>query len=196
MQLRGLRDAIRHARTANTASRNRAGNQHHTAFRISIESRNCSCGERFHAEHVRFPAAVPFLVRESVEVVEVREARPACVGDDDVEPAESLRGGLHERGDGGSGAGVGFDGGCFHAVGGFEFGGEVLRGGGVVGVVDGDIGALCGEGTGDVGAEASVGGEGRVRFIGFRFGGGNGFLLWLWLLILCGCCFFSGTIDL
>ena len=41
----------------------------------------------------------------------------------------------------------------------FEFGGEVLRGGGVVGVVDGDVAALGGEGAGDFGAETS-GGEG------------------------------------
>ncbi len=40
-------------------------------------------------------------------------------------------------------------------MGGFEFGGEVLRGGGVVGVVDGDVAAFCGEGAGDFGAETS-----------------------------------------
>lgn len=54
---------------------------------------------------------------------------------------------------------VGFEDGCFYAVGGFEFGGEGLRGGGVVGVVDGDVAAFCGEGAGDFGAETS-GGEG------------------------------------
>ena len=40
-------------------------------------------------------------------------------------------------------------------MGGFEFGGEVLRGRGVVGVVDGDVAALGGEGAGDFGAETS-----------------------------------------
>ena len=40
---------------------------------------------------------------------------------------------------------------------GFELRGEGLRGGGVVGVVDGDVAAFCGEGAGDFGAEASGG---------------------------------------
>lgn len=41
-------------------------------------------------------------------------------------------------------------------MGGFEFFGERLGGGSVVGVVDGDVAALCCEGAGDFGAEASV----------------------------------------
>jgi hypothetical protein len=45
---------------------------------------------------------------------------------------------------------------------GFELRGEGLRGGGVVGVVDGDVAALGGEGAGDFGAETSEG-DGKYR---------------------------------
>jgi hypothetical protein len=41
-------------------------------------------------------------------------------------------------------------------VGGFEFLREFGGGGGVVGVIDGDVAALGGERAGDFGAEASV----------------------------------------
>ena len=50
-------------------------------------------------------------------------------------------------------------------MGGFEFGGEGLRRGGVVGVVDGDVAAFGGEGAGDFGAEAS-GGRVKLEFFG------------------------------
>jgi hypothetical protein len=64
---------------------------------------------------------------------------------------------LDEGGDFGCRAGVGFESGGFYAVGGGEFGGELVGGGGVVGVVDGDVAAFCGEGAGDFGAETSGG---------------------------------------
>jgi hypothetical protein len=67
-----------------------------------------------------------------------------------------LGGSLYKGDDGGCGAGVGFDCGCFHPVGGFEFFREFGGGGGVVGVVDGDVAALGRECAGDFGAEASV----------------------------------------
>jgi hypothetical protein len=44
---------------------------------------------------------------------------------------------------------------CFYFVGGFEFLRKGFGGGGVVGVVDGDVGALGREGAGDFGAETS-----------------------------------------
>jgi hypothetical protein len=99
MQLRRLRNTVGHTRTPNTAPRNRARNQQHPALSISIKHRHRGGRQSFHAQDVRPPAAVPFGVGEGVEVGEVREARPACVGDDDVEAAQSFGGGLDERGD-------------------------------------------------------------------------------------------------
>jgi hypothetical protein len=88
MQLRSFRNAVRHARAADTAARNTARHKHHAALSIRFENRHCGCCERFHAEHVRFPAAVPFFIAEGVEIVEVGEARPACVCDYNVEASE------------------------------------------------------------------------------------------------------------
>ena len=155
MQLRSLGNAVRHARPADTAPRNRTRHQHHSPLLIRVKHRHRSRSKRFHAQNISPPAPVPLLIAQGVEVREVREARPARVGDHDVQTAEGFGGGFDQRRDFGSRACVGFEDGGFHAVRGFELRGEGLRGGGVVGVVDGDVAAFCGEGAGDFGAETS-----------------------------------------
>jgi hypothetical protein len=87
MQLRRLGDRVRHTAPPNRAARNRARNKHHPALFIRLKSRHRARDQGFHAEDVGAPALVPLVVGEGVEVGEVGEARPAGVGDEDVETA-------------------------------------------------------------------------------------------------------------
>ena len=84
MQLRRLRDRIRHTAAPNRASCNRARNKHHPALRIPLKSRHSARNQTLDAQDVGAPALVPLVVGEGVQVREIGEARPACVGDEDV----------------------------------------------------------------------------------------------------------------
>lgn len=156
MQLRSLRNRVRHARARNTAAGNGARDQHNTAFCVRIESRQGSGNELLDSQYVGTPAAIPLVVGHGFEIVEVGEARPACIGDQDVKATQVVNGRLYQRFDIGAGACVGFEDCCFDSVGGLEFLREFLRRFRRVGVVDGYISPFCCELAGDFGAEASV----------------------------------------
>ena len=92
MQLRSLRDRIRHTAPPQALRRNTARNNHHTPFVILLEIRHGFLHVLLRPHDLRRPAAVPFVVGHAVQVREVGEARPAGVGDDDVDAAEGRDG--------------------------------------------------------------------------------------------------------
>ncbi|KAH9828364.1 hypothetical protein Tdes44962_MAKER09378 [Teratosphaeria destructans] len=105
---------------------------------------------------IRGPALVPLGLGQGVEVGEVGELGPAGVGDDAVEAAEGLDGGLDEVLAVGEDAGVALQ----HddldlAVFLPERFGEGQRRGFVGGVVDGEVAAFGGELLADDGSEAA-----------------------------------------
>lgn len=156
MDLRGLGHTIRHRAPTETLSSNRSRDNHHAALRIRFESGHSSFDVLLRTHDVGHPALRPLVVVHGCQVVEVREARPAGIGDDDVQAAEGGDGVFDALGAVGHGAAIALQDGGFHFVGFFDFGGQVFGGLFVVGVVDGDVGAVGRELAADFCSEASI----------------------------------------